>query len=185
MKVWKTLPILAALVAGLLTSAVAPAQADGPSCYGNSCTDLDPAQTNCVDDATTIWSVNATTDGQDPQSEGYGVLEMRYSPACHSNWVRFTNWAGLDHTIAMFLSGDQVSGRPWIWRDDVPNTPRGGVGSSAPDVFSTEMSKWTSMITADGTTCMSVDLYAYGDPTEMGGGYGEDELGNYTAGCIS
>lgn len=184
-----TLGVPLLVLAGFAVAVPVPANAESPSCYGDSCTDLNPALTNCVNDAVTLWSVNATSpsDIANNYSKGQGVLEMRYSAACHSNWVRFTNWSGIDQTVATFLSGDQISGRPWIWRDGVANTPRGEVGNSGASLFSGEMTKWTAMITADGTTCMSVDLYAFGDPnkSEMGGSYSEDSLGNFTAGCIS
>lgn len=189
MKIARRLPLPAAVaVAVVALLAPAAANADSPTCHGDSCTDLDPAQTNCVDDATTIWSTNATTPMQrdDGNTTGLGVLEMRYSAACHANWVRFTNWAGVDETVAMFLSQSQNGGSPWIWRQDSDSAPRGSADNSGRTLsLSSEVSNWTSMISADGTTCMSVDLYNYYDPTEMGGGLEVDPLGNYTAGCIS
>lgn len=161
---------------GIVTSE--PPSAPLPSCYGDSCTDLDPNRTTCAADARTIWS----------KRDSYGVLEMRYSPSCFSNWVRYSPWGGVRATIADILAKGIVTGDPWIWRDGVSNVPRGsslGMISDA-DAFTPQI-KWTAMITADGRTCMSVDIYEFSTTGPSGTGgtkMSRDKLDGYSAGCI-
>lgn len=175
----------------------APAPSGDPvGCYGIVCTDLDPNETNCADDAVTIWSANAATDENiaNGYTKGYGVLEMRFSESCYSNWVRFTSWGGVGEFVASALGGGQTGGTPWIWRDGVDDAPRGPVGgpegNAGFDPLNPESTTWTTMVSAQGTTCMSVDLYSYvdpiyEDPDHMEGSAQYYDEGNFTAGCIS
>lgn len=145
-----------------------PASADPPSCYGASCTDLDPSETDCVNDAVTIWSVDAAT---------YGHLEMRYSARCHANWTRFTEWKPFGTNF--FDSSRWVQGEPWIWREGSSDAPR-GLTNIATDGRGSSF--WTSMVSAEGRTCMSVDMTDR--VVSASGGAESSDLGNYTAGCI-
>lgn len=170
------------IVSTQLTASAAPTS----SCYGSSCTDLDPSKTTCQNDAVTIWSTYAKPPGEATPGNGYGVLDMRYSSSCHANWVRFTAWGGIGGILDnLFALTAGVDARPWIWRDGVANYPRGTAGRSPITALTAGTSTWTAMITADGRTCMSADIYDYGDKSKMGGGFETSDLGNFTAGCIS
>ncbi|MBO1756924.1 DUF2690 domain-containing protein [Allobranchiibius sp. CTAmp26] len=159
-------------------AAAAHADTSAPSCYGASCTDKDPSTTNCVDDAVTIYERAAVTTGD--AGANYGVLEMRYSRNCDSNWVRFTPWGP---RLGVF-AGSTVSGMPWIWRDGTSDWPRGYVNGSSGAGY--DQTTWTAMVSAEGRTCMSVDIYQLSDPTRSHmGAFSGDLLGNYTAGCFS
>lgn len=84
------------------------------------------------------------------------------------------------------------AGQPWIWREGVDDYPRGLAGQSSD--LGLEVSYWTYMVDATGTTCMSVDAYEFGSG-RVGGFTDTDmptysdgwatQLGNYTAGCFS
>lgn len=127
------------------------ASADEPrDCYSWSCTFMDPAETNCVDDAVTIARYGVRNEGGT-----YGNLDLRYSKKCHSNWVRFSSDSGL-RTLFQIGTHMAVSGaQPWIWRSNPGLSPQ-GLADQAFGTFGS--SYWTTMITADGTTCMSVDV---------------------------
>ncbi|MFC9396654.1 DUF2690 domain-containing protein [Streptomyces sp. NPDC057027] len=67
-----------AFAASSLLLASSPASA-ATSCYGSSCTGLDPSTTICQNDARTVsWS------------DRFGV-ELRYSPTCRAAWARATS----------------------------------------------------------------------------------------------
>lgn len=171
--------ILNTLLATLLAFAgviapAAPASA-APSCYGSSCEGLNPQSTSCVNDARTLLSRNAVTS-----SGNWGVLELRYSPSCYSNWVRFTPWYGIRASIGAILGG-VVDGSPYIWRQGVANSLRGRIGSSG--ALGWGYTNWTAMVTAAGTTCSSVEVYSTA-PSSSGQGTRE-KLGTYNAPCIS
>jgi hypothetical protein len=146
------------------------------SCYGTTCDGLDPAATTCANDAYTIQSTEAVVE-----SGNWGHLELRYSPSCHSNWVRFTPWHGVQAWLGNLAAGAEVSGSPWIWRLDVADSLRGTIGQSSP--VGSGVTKWTAMVTADGTTCSSVEVYE-AEFTEFGGGDNRS-LGTYDAPCLS
>jgi len=140
-----------------------------PSCNGSSCDGRNPGSTNCTQDATTIQSTYAVVAGGKK-----GVLELRYSPKCYSNWVRFTPTGGL---VGLFgdLTGGIVNSTPYIWRLGVANSLRGFGGRSG-------TTTWTWMVTAAGTTCSSVELSATENSTYGGGG--TYPLGTYNAPCV-
>jgi len=167
---------LVAMISVLGFVAVPAATASAtPSCYGASCEGRDPSATNCVNDAYTILSRNAVTP-----AGNWGNLELRYSPSCYSNWVRFTPWYGIRAWLGG-ISGGLVAGNPWIWRAGVANSLRGVIGSSG--TFGFGNTNWTSMTTAAGTTCSSVGVY-YTEPSSSGQGE-RRSLGTYDAPCIS
>jgi hypothetical protein len=162
-------------VVGLVVASASTASASSPSCYGSSCEGLNPATTSCANDAYTILSRDAVTNAGD-----WGNLELRYSPSCYSNWVRFTPWYGVR---AWFdgLTGGLVGGNPWIWRYGVANSLRGVIGSSG--TFGLGYTNWTAMVTAAGTTCSSVAVYSTA-PSSSGQG-DRNSLGTYNAPCLS
>lgn len=164
----------------MMFGVAAPASASGaPSCYGVSCDNVNPSDTNCVDDAYTLMSRHATTP---LTGEDVGILELRYSPKCHSNWVRFTPWFGIRTLFANSAGGGQARGLPWIWRQGVADSLRGAAGQSTVWDIRTQ-TVWTTMVTADGTTCSSVSLYASG--MKDSGQIDYESLGPYNAPCVS
>lgn len=169
------------LVAGMVLAPTATAEA--PSCYGNSCDGRNPASTNCLDDAKTIYQWEAKTD----VGEALGNLELRYSPKCHSNWARFSRYNGIGSQVGDALAGARAYGRPWIWRQGVANSLRGVVGSAGQETpletFTEPVTNWTTMVTADGTTCSSVQFMQR--ENHHAGGGSVDELGSFDAPCVS
>lgn len=180
MKLLAKVTVLALLLAGCLVSMPVTVSATGPSCYGSSCDGRDPAKTSCVHDARTLMSRHAHRTSP-PRTADIGILELRYSPSCHSNWVRFTPWTGSTAWVRDLISHASYDGLPWIWRQGVPNSLRGKVGHSS--YFGRVVTTWTEMVTADGVTCSSVSLYSTADSTSGQGA--RDRLGEYNAPCIS
>lgn len=148
------------------------------SCYGQLCDGLDPSQTTCAGDASTLMSRHAVTG----TGEDIGLLELRYSPSCHSNWVRFTPWFGVRSWFANGMAEAPAYGRPWIWREGVPNSLRGYANQSSVADLRVQ-TVWSQMVTADGTTCSSVGLYQLN--MKGSGQINYDPLGSYNAPCIS
>lgn len=171
----QTIAVVLGMIVGLVVLPSSPATAALQSCYGSSCEGLNPSNTVCASDARTILSRNAVVP-----SGNYGHLELRYSPKCHSNWVRFTAWHGVRAWLGDF-SGGIVGGSPWIWRAGVPNSLRGVIGKSGS--FGFGQSNWTAMVTANGTTCSSVGIYST-EKSSSGSG-SRYSLGTYNAPCIS
>ncbi|TKJ98511.1 hypothetical protein PlfCFBP13513_03380 [Plantibacter flavus] len=110
----------------------------------------------------------------------YGVLDLRYSPSCHSNWVRFTPWGGFRSVLSL-KAGGAFFGSPWIWRQGVADSLR-GVAGQGPWENDTQTT-WTAMVTADGITCLSVSLFYKENSTSGQGDY--HDLGPYNAPCAS
>ena len=152
-----------------------PAEAASPSCKGNSCYKRDPQYTNCVNDARTIQSRVAVTN-----VGNWGVLEMRYSPYCQSNWARYTAWCGAAATIGS-LTGGLTDGYPLIRQGGGPYAWVGEVNRSSPARWC--QTSWTGMVTSAGSTCTAVNLF-YTEPSSSGQG-GRRSLGTYLAPCIS
>lgn len=171
----KLIAILALLLPTAVVVMPASLAAAAPTCYGNSCDGIDPAKTACQNDAITLARRDAVTP-----AGNWGNLELRYSPRCFSNWVRFTPWYGIRAYLGS-LSGGIVSGSPWIWRAGVPNSLRGVIGSSG--TWGWGYTNWTAMVTASGTTCWSVGVYA--TETSSSGGGDRNSLGTYNAPCMS
>lgn len=165
-----------AMALGLAAIPAATAYASEPSCIGEACERVNPADTNCTEDAYTILDRRAAVESGD-----YGRLELRYSPKCHTNWVRFTPWHGIQALLGNALAKADIGGSPWIWRYGIAHSLRGKIGQSSP--ISVGITNWTSMVTADGTTCMSVGLY---ETESHDSGMSERrDLGTYNAPCIS
>ncbi|MGW2722175.1 DUF2690 domain-containing protein [Streptomyces sp. NPDC001492] len=66
--------VMALAASGLLFGAASPASA-ATSCYGPTCTGLNPANTVCANDARTIDTT-------------WTQVELRYSPTCRAAWAR-------------------------------------------------------------------------------------------------
>src|SRR5664279_2867420 len=161
--------VVVAILLGFAVVIPASTASAAPSCYGSSCEGLDPAATVCASDAYTILSRDAVTSTGD-----WGVMDLRYSPRCFSNWVRFTPWYGARALINNLIFG-LVDGSPWIWRAGVANSLRGYIGGGG--TLGWAYSDWTAMVTAAGTTCSSVGVYA--TTPSLGGGGARYSEGTY------
>lgn len=53
-----------------------------PACYGDYCSGMDPVASGCSEGAKTLDS--------HVQGLGGGIVELRYSPKCGTNWARWT-----------------------------------------------------------------------------------------------
>ncbi len=76
-----TIGLTVALVAG---SSAGVAQA-APTCQGNDCDYQDPMDSGCYADARTVESVPLVY-----RDEQVGKVDLRWSPACQTNWTRVT-----------------------------------------------------------------------------------------------
>ncbi|WP_441183092.1 DUF2690 domain-containing protein [Micromonospora sp. BQ11] len=116
---------LAALVLGAAAALAlqAPAQAQTPTCKPSYCNNLDPQATHCADDARNVESF--WYRGSSPWLQNT-LLELRYSPACDTAWVRTTGGDCFD-VWRPCVSVLQVSGGP-----ELQGGPSGG-------------QKWTNM----------------------------------------
>lgn len=64
-----------------VTSVSAEAQ---PTCYGDYCSGQDPVASGCAEGAVTLDS--------HVQELGGGIVELRYSPKCGTNWAKWTQY---------------------------------------------------------------------------------------------
>jgi hypothetical protein len=91
----------------------------------NAATSGDPQTTGCANTASTIWSHTYL---------GYGTVEVRYSSACGTNWVRVTGAGGQQSEAGIWSA---ASG----WQYSLSY-------SSAPSQY------WTPMVYAPGANCV-------------------------------
>ncbi|QDY11158.1 DUF2690 domain-containing protein [Micromonospora sp. HM134] len=75
-----------ALTVGLVLGTAGPTQAAPP---GSGYDYTDPAQTGCSATGITIWSKELRHPATGTVN---GVMELRYSTACETNWVRVNNY---------------------------------------------------------------------------------------------
>ena len=174
-----------------------PAQVEElkPACYGDSCKGLNPSGTRCEADAYTIYSEEVVINSDWSSIEGagpWGIAEMRYSPTCRANWVRYTPYTNIDDVIRFIIDagaqkandGDGFGtyyGVPYIWRLGVKDTLQGPIDSSDP--FSLQVTNWTAMVSAEGATCWSVEIH-WRENHHAGGGE-RDHLGTFDADCVT
>ncbi|NKE56709.1 DUF2690 domain-containing protein [Lentzea sp. PSKA42] len=88
------------IAAAALTLLMAP-DAQAASCSGRSCNDKDPVATGCSSGSTVADTASMYTGGK---------AELRWSPACRTNWVRISNYSGGDSAlrITVWSSSDHV-----------------------------------------------------------------------------
>lgn len=184
---------IATLMCGLAaasTLTATPAHADTPhkdTCFGASCRGKDPSKTVCADDAVTLYSREAKVTN-DLGTTSYGVLDMRYSKKCHSNWARYTHWGGWFRALgSQVTAGDQEFGDARIWREGKKVAALSTIGHSP--LNQGQVSYWTGMEDATGRTCMAVEVYSFGTHTSFDPGdtslSGRTPLGTFEAGCFS
>jgi len=85
-----------AIVLGCGLLAAQPASA--ASCYGDYCSGQDPNASGCAQGAYTVTSV---------VWPGSGVLEVRWSPTCKTNWTRLTIYP--QGRIGTYVNNAQLS----------------------------------------------------------------------------
>lgn len=81
------LSVLALLSLALI--AWPPQRARAATCYGISCTGLDPFTTGCYVDANVVTSVPIY--GANTGSGQIGVLSLRWSPTCQAGYTQTTS----------------------------------------------------------------------------------------------
>lgn len=85
----------------LLFSHLGTPTANAASCYGDWCSGQDPQATGCANGAFTTVSA----------SVGVGSLEIRWSPACQTNWARITLYpTGNRCVVESYLDAIQEGG---------------------------------------------------------------------------
>lgn len=69
--------------------AVNPASTFAAGCSGRGCDGTDPQSTGCSANSFTVVTraIREYRTGQQ-----IGIVELRYSPSCGTNWTRTTNW---------------------------------------------------------------------------------------------
>lgn len=107
------LPTLAAVSLALV--AWLPQRARAATCYGVSCTGLDPFTTGCYVDAYVVTSVPIydanTGSGQ------LGVLSLRWSPTCQAGYTQTTSWRGDAYSIMARTFGGYGGAAPVVARN--------------------------------------------------------------------
>lgn len=152
-KLLSLIAALPAILVGLLVlGPSAPASAaEPPDCYGFTCADLDPASTNCVNDAKTIGAMNVNGDG---------MLELRWSRSCNASWGRFSTYRRAELYGSLTDSGISYA-RVTAWNPYHESKP---VAGSAYDGLTHTW--WTAMVSGSVRSCTGVELVAQdGSPT--------------------
>jgi transcriptional regulator with XRE-family HTH domain len=89
---WAPVPLAAVALFGMT-----------PPCSGNGCNGQDPEISGCA-------KVSVTVDGRDipePKSDAVvGMVELRYSQACQTNWVRITRLCREERWLRAYLRND-------------------------------------------------------------------------------
>jgi hypothetical protein len=118
---------LALLAGGISLAAPASAATTEVGCSAETCYDQDPVEMGCQPDSGTIGSVQ-TDDG---------LVELRYSRACHAKWVRLSYGTGRAPNIwVKNADGQYVQFQlPLIaksgWSNMVNGRPKAFAGSGA------------------------------------------------------
>ena len=100
-----------------------------PSCSGDSCSGQDPIATGCADGAYTIDS--------HIQGLGGGIVELRYSPKCMTNWARWTKYPTGWCLNCGIVELRAVQDTNYTQAKDVYNTPlKDGESVWTPMIFS-------------------------------------------------
>ena len=93
---------------------VAPANATSGTGYDGT----DPASTGCASNSTVIYSQNLYIGGT---SAYVGAMEIRYSAACQTNWVRVYN-ASSSATVSNKYVERRAQGSLTYFAQNVPDT---------------------------------------------------------------
>ncbi|SER24695.1 Protein of unknown function [Lentzea xinjiangensis] len=90
-----------ALIAATALLFLAAPDAQAASCSGRGCNGEDPVAAGCAGSTTVADTAAMFTSG---------TAELRWSPACRTNWVRISNYSGGDSAlrITVWTSSDRV-----------------------------------------------------------------------------
>jgi Protein of unknown function (DUF2690) len=125
--------VIVVLLAGALAFAprAAAALPGGVTCYGDYCSGQDPVATGCYRDAITLAAVQVDT--------GAGMLELRWSPTCQTNWARWdqypTGWCMNCTPDALLAVQDTGYTQELDWFDN-GTVPADGSTSWTPMIYS-------------------------------------------------
>lgn len=127
------------VMVGALTTTV-PARATTGGCYGASCNGQDPS--GRCDDGITVAAMGVT----------YGMLELRYSPSCKSNWGRYTPY-GKD-AAGWFAQRTGIWVRVTTWNPGGPSYQ-----TAHHSLALVAGSSWSQMTDGRPTACTGVEVY--------------------------
>ncbi|MGO3701912.1 MAG: DUF2690 domain-containing protein [Candidatus Saccharimonadales bacterium] len=92
---------LSLAAASVFSTTVGAPEAEAATCYGDWCSGQDPQAAGCAGDAFTTVSADL----------GTGILEVRWSPSCQTNWARVTIYpTGLRCVKESYLDAIQEGG---------------------------------------------------------------------------
>lgn len=134
----------------------APEAEASVSCYGSECVGLNPADTICGDDATTIGAMDAHG----------GMLELRWSPTCNSAWGRYS-YTDISALGEIASTTDVSHAKVTVWN---PGEESQGGGHKSGDWIG--RSWWTNMISAETEACTGVEVVRRDKPLAGNEGMG-------------
>jgi hypothetical protein len=143
-----------------VTVAAAPASARTAGCYGAGCNGKNPS--GLCDDGITVAS-KAVTDG---------ILELRYSRSCKSNWGRYTPYW---RTVVGYSSANPPNGTGIYARVTAWNPGKQSYGSAHSADINPFASSWSQMTDGGPTACTGVEvvhMYGNGDNQSQGWTWG-------------
>ncbi len=127
--------------------------ANTSGCYGASCHSKNPSR--LCDDGITVAS-KAVVDG---------MLELRYSPSCKSNWGRYTPY--WNTATGYTATGTTLHARVTAWN---PNGP--SVNSAHSDTTWYQFgTSWSQMVDGTKAACTGVELRYSGEEWKSGQTY--------------
>lgn len=143
------------VLASFKTTAIRPPAARAAYTCGTNCNDVNPQGTSCAQGAQTIltaYIIDSLTGGT------WGLVELRWSPTCGTNWSRLTSYVGQHQLYALIIH----PGNP-------PNNVDGGFESySSQFQFATQT--WSNMV------------YSPDDPVEA---TGVITIGRQNSNCVA
>ena len=175
---WVSAAYVDAGVADPATPPCMDLQEPSPTCHGDTCNGLNPLETNCRDDAVTIFSTDARGREDGPI---LGEFRLQYSKKCNANWAEFNRPRDPSTMVGDLLAEGSVQAELYVWRQEVPNSLQGNA-HAATFYFGLDDTDFSKMITADGTTCSSAEFYHLKTTPPAPGHYQE---GRYNAPCLS
>jgi len=108
---FKKIGVAAFSIALVTASFVNAPEAHAANCYGDYCSGKDPQAAGCASDAFTTVSADA----------GVGMLDVRWSPSCQTNWARITIYpTGAKCVLESYLDAIQEGG--YTQSKTVPST---------------------------------------------------------------
>lgn len=124
-----------------------PANANTYGCFSWGCNGLNPS--GLCDDGITVAS----------KSLKDGLIELRYSRSCKSNWGRFTPWRKTAWAYASSRPSIQIFARVTAWNPGRTSFQTAHAYAGV-DNFG---SSWSQMTDGKPTACTGVELYTYSE----------------------